>query len=67
MVESASCGADSETVINAWASLFAEMQQIEETYPLNPPGLAKLSYRELIEEGRRNSLFPRDTQEVHQD
>lgn len=35
------------------ATLFAQMEEFRARHPLNPKGLAKLSYRDLIEEGRK--------------
>ena len=38
---------------NTWGALFAEMEEFAASHPLNPPGMSRISYRELIEEGRR--------------
>jgi prevent-host-death family protein len=35
------------------ADLFRQMDEFRAKHPLNPKGLAKVSYRELIEEGRK--------------
>ncbi len=35
------------------ATLFAQMDEFRSRHPLNPKGLAKTSYRELISEGRK--------------
>jgi prevent-host-death family protein len=35
------------------ASLFAQMDEFRAKHPLNPRGLAKTSYRALIEDGRK--------------
>lgn len=35
------------------ANLFREMDAFRDRYPLNPKNLKKLSYRDLIEEGRK--------------
>jgi prevent-host-death family protein len=34
-------------------TLFARMEKFRSTHPLNPKGLAKVSYRDLIDGGRR--------------
>ena len=35
------------------ATLFARMEEFRARHPLNPKGLEKISYRDLIEEGRK--------------
>jgi len=35
------------------ATLFAQMEAFRDTHPLNPKGLEKVSYRDLIEGGRK--------------
>ena len=35
------------------APLFAQMDEFRGKHPLNPEGLAKTTYRDLIEEGRK--------------
>lgn len=35
------------------ASLFAQMDEFRSKHPLNPKGLEKISYRDLIDQGRK--------------
>ena len=35
------------------AALFAQMEEFRTKYPLNPKGLEKVSYRDLIDGGRK--------------
>ena len=35
------------------AALFAQMDEFRSQHPLNPKGLEKISYRDLIDEGRK--------------
>ena len=37
------------------ASLFAQMDEFRSKHPLNPKGLKKISYRDLIDQGRKRS------------